>query len=189
MRGPSLKQTLCALCLAAGAAGMLSDTGVIRPAEAAEENVEAQLQEVEDELEIRRLLSRYGHHLDDRNLEAYAALFAENGEWIGGFGRAQTPAGILKMLRNADLSPNRSRDGGHASVHVMTNAIIDVDGDSATALSKFTVLERGEDGAPRVRRVGHYRDKLVREDGVWKFQQRIVYGDIPSNNPMADEGE
>lgn len=162
---------------------------VAPPAHAAEDaELESRLVEAEDQLAIRRLFADYGYFLDDRDLRAYADLFAEEGEWVGGFGRAQTPDGIYRMLSDAELSPNHS-ESGHLSVHVVTNPRIDVDGDRASAWSKFTVIETAEDGSPRVRRVGHYRDRLVREEDGWKFLQRVVYGDIPANDPLTADGE
>lgn len=85
--------------------------------------------------------------------------------------------------------PPNHHEGGHRSVHVITNPRIDVDGDQATAWSRFVVINTAEDGSPQVWRVGHYRDRLVRENGSWKFLQRIVYGDIPANDPLANGGE
>jgi hypothetical protein len=52
-------------------------------------------------------------------------------------------------------------------------------GDTATAMSRWTMLVQGEDNRTRVGGSGRYGDKLVRENGQWKFQQRILYRDLP----------
>ena len=150
---------------------------------ATDSQIETRLAKVEAELAIIRLFADYGYFLDDRNLRAYAELFADDGEWIGGVGRAKGREEIFRMMSEADLSPNHS-ESGHLSVHVVTNPRINIEGDRAAAWSKFTVFEKAENGTPRVRRVGHYRDQLVREGDAWKFLQRIVYGDIPENDPL-----
>jgi SnoaL-like domain len=58
--------------------------------------------------EIRTLLLDYGRFLDSRDLAAYARLFAKDGEWVGGFGSAKSPAGIQAFMeKNLGTGPNR----------------------------------------------------------------------------------
>jgi hypothetical protein len=57
----------------------------------------------------------------------------------------------------------------------MSNFIIDVQGDRATASSKFVFYKL--DGSKPVAEVaGRYEDVLVRVGGVWKFQKRRALG-------------
>src|SRR5678816_3015052 len=82
----------------------------------------SRLQRLEDMEEIRALLLDYGRFLDARDLPAYSRLFAKDGEWVGGFGSAQGPAGILAFMeKNLGTGPNRSN-----SYHLLTNFVIDV---------------------------------------------------------------
>ncbi len=69
----------------------------------------------------------------------------------------------------------------------MTNEIIDVKGDQATAWSKWTYLSRNAENRPVPVIVGHYDDTLVRENGEWKFQKRVVWGEIPLRRAAAGE--
>ena len=52
------------------------------------------LRRLEDAAQIRQLNLEYRRHLDARDLDAYGRLFAEDGEWLGGTGYGQGPAGI-----------------------------------------------------------------------------------------------
>jgi len=143
----------------------------------------ARVQRLEDEEAIRNLLVEYGHDLDTQNLVGYSNLFAKDGTWTGGIGSAQGPAGILAMLQKAlakapPYDPNKVR-----SFHLMTNFYIHVDGNRATASSKWTFFARTPDNKLMPRLAGHYDDVFVREDGQWKFLSRVAPHDIPNPTP------
>jgi ketosteroid isomerase-like protein len=136
----------------------------------------ARLQRLEDIEEIRTLLLDYGRLLDSRDLAGYSKLFAKDGEWVGGFGSAKGPEGILAfMQKNMGTGPNRSN-----SFHILSNFEIEVKGDSATAWSRWTFVLPGADGKPVISQAGRYDDILVRENGHWKFKRRTASNDIPS---------
>ena len=63
---------------------------------------------------------------------------------------------------------------------------IDVRGDNATALTKWTFVTATADKHPQLLLSGHYVDTLVRERGAWKFQRRLAYGDIPQGEPKTN---
>jgi uncharacterized protein (TIGR02246 family) len=136
----------------------------------------ARLQRLEDTEAIRTLLLDYGRFLDARDLAAYSRLFAKDGEWVGGFGSAKGPADILVFMeKNLGTGPNRGN-----TYHILSNFIIDVKGDTATAWSRWTFITPGPDGKPVISQAGRYDDTLVREDGRWKFKRRVASNDIPA---------
>lgn len=136
----------------------------------------ARLQRLEDVEEIQRLLLDYGRFLDSRDLAAYSRLFAKDGEWVGGFGSARGPAGIQAFMeKNLGTGPNRGN-----TYHILSNFVIEVKGDSATAWSRWTFVTPGADGKPVISQSGRYDDTLVREDGRWKFKRRVASNDIPA---------
>ena len=138
--------------------------------------IAARLQRLEDMEEIRTLLLDYGRFLDSRDLSAYSKLFAREGEWVGGFGSAKGPAGILEfMQKNLGAGPNRTN-----TYHILSNFEIEVKGDSATAWSRWTFIIPGADGKPVISQAGRYDDLLLREDGRWKFKRRTASNDIPA---------
>ena len=63
--------------------------------------------------------------------------------------------------------------------HVLSNVHIDLNGDTATAKSRWTMLVMTDDNRARLGGTGTYCDKLVREKGEWKFQQRMIYCEMP----------
>jgi len=142
------------------------------------------LQILEDREAIRMLLNDYGRTLDERDFAAYAGLFTEDGEWIGGFGRVQGPAAIqAEMEKQIGKEPQVPGKSNH---HIFINESIEVEGDTAHALSKWIFMVTGEGNRPVPVYLGHYDDQLVRMDGVWKFKRRVVYADIPFDDPLSD---
>lgn len=150
--------------------------GTALHARAGGESVEDRLQKLEDIEEIRALLIDYGRALDKRDFTAYGKLFAKNGTWKGGMGSATGPEEIGKMVEAGfgRMDPAQYTD----SNHVMTSMDIDLDGDSATAWSRWLWVVIGDDNKPRVERAGYYEDILVRENGQWKFKERKATTEI-----------
>jgi hypothetical protein len=140
---------------------------------------------IEDREEIQRALLNYGRYLDARQLANYANLFAKDGEWVGGFGVVKTPKAIQEFMEK-NLGPGANSTHTY---HLLTNFMIDVKGDEATAWSRWAFVTpmagatSATEAKPNLAQGGHYEDKLVREDGKWKFKQRIAFADIPFNDP------
>ena len=136
---------------------------------------EARLQKLEDVAAIHTLLVRYGRTLDKRDFEAYGALFAQDGSWKGGMGTATGPDAIAKMVAAGfDRMAQRCTE----VLHAMTSFDVEVDGDTATAWSRWTWVVVGDSGKPQTERAGHYEDTLVRERGEWKFKSRQAFTEI-----------
>src|SRR5512146_1975202 len=136
----------------------------------------ARLRRLEDAEQIRRLTQRYRRHLDALDLTAYGRLFAADGEWLGGTGYGQSPAGITAML--TERLPARG-PGGPSASHLVTEPEVELDGDRAAGLATWSWVGRGDGLPPVLRLLGHYQDSYVREDGQWRFQRRIAHTDIP----------
>ena len=140
------------------------------------DTVEMRLQKLEDTEAIRSLLIDYGRALDKRDFRAYGALFARDGSWRGGMGAATSPTEIARMVEAGfeRMSPELYTN----SNHLMTSFDVDVNGDSATAWSRWTWVVVGADGKPQTERAGHYEDTLTRENGAWKFKSRQAVTEI-----------
>jgi uncharacterized protein (TIGR02246 family) len=137
--------------------------------------LQARIDQLEDQEQIRQLLTDYARHLDARDLKAYSALFAADGEWVGGFGSAKGPANIQAFMEKS-LGAGPNRDG---SYHVMSYFTITVNGDQATAFSRWTYVVPRENNTATLQG-SHYDDTFIRENGVWKFQRRVASSDTPA---------
>jgi uncharacterized protein (TIGR02246 family) len=151
---------------------------VQRPAEAADlESLAKRVQVLEDREAIRALILAYGQAHDHRDYKTFASLFATNGEWVGGLGSAKGPEAIFALM-DKTIGHN-PQPNGSGTFHVLTNDQIVIDGDLASATTKWIYITPGDDGAPRMVYLGHYDDKFIRENGVWKFLRREAPADIP----------
>src|ERR1700683_4466347 len=130
------------------------------------ESIEARLARLEDLEEIRALFATSRPHLDGKDFAAYAGLFASDGEFIAGENdtiRAKGPEAIFALVDG--MRGTLLTDRGGDDVHVAVNEVIELDGDRATATSTWVYLIRGEGDVAEVSKIGHYEDRLIREDG------------------------
>lgn len=140
--------------------------------------LEKRVQQLQDEKAIRAVVIRYGEYLDTRDYAGYASLFARDGVWTGGFGSVTGPAAIQEMLEK-NLGKPEPGFVNKANFHLMTTVVVDVDGDTAKARSRYTFFTASADNRPTVTLAGRYVDEFVREDGTWKIKRRTTHGVIP----------
>jgi hypothetical protein len=190
-RFSGLKATTVGAALAVGIGAAALGTGLVTVANAAEPaSLAARVQQIEDREAIQRLLMEYGRSLDNRDFATYSHLFASNGEWSGSFGSYRGPAAIQaameKTFANAKDIPKGS------NFHMMSNVIIDLQGDRATATSKwiFYTLDKSK---PEGLIAGRYDDVLIRENGAWKFLKRVAAAPVEKDStalqPAAPAGK
>ncbi len=149
------------------------------------ESVEVRLQRLEDREEIRQLLTDYGRCLDKRDFDSFTRLFAEKeGEWIGGMGKAKGRQAIGNLMENTIGHDPTGKIGG-PNYHLFTNEMIKVNGNEAWAVTKWMFVVQNSSKQPQPFYLGHYEDSLVREQDRWKFLKRVVYGDIPADDPLS----
>lgn len=170
-----------------GIAAVLISCIDLRPARAeqvgssGDDGLESRLKKLEDREEIRQLIIDYGRFLDGRDFHSFSELFAKTeGEWDGGFGKAKGSKAIRELMESTigkDTSMTQS-------CHLLTNETIHIDGDQATALTKWVFVIPGESNRPQPLLLGHYEDSLVRENGRWKFLRRVVHADIPTDDQI-----
>jgi uncharacterized protein (TIGR02246 family) len=144
------------------------------------ESTDARLQRLLDKEEIAGVLTEYGRSLDARDFATYSSLFASDGEWVGGFGTVKGPAAI-KALMEKTLGTGGNKSGNY---HLLSNFVITVNGDTATAWSRWTFVQPGERGAT-IAQAGRYEDQLVRENGAWKFKRRTAASDAGGRSRAA----
>ena len=152
--------------------------------EAMRNGMEIRLQQLEDREAIRQLLMDYGQSLDRRDFASFSQLFAErDGEWDGGMGKAKGPAEIRKLMETT--IGKRTENPGPPNFHIFTNETIRLNGDRADATTKWIFVIQGDAGRPQPVYLGHYEDSMIRENGRWKFQRRVVHTDIPGDEALS----
>ena len=148
---------------------------------AAEPSVQSRLQRLEDTESIRLLLDRYVDANESRDYTAYSQLFSRDGELVLSTTRLKGPAAIRDFLEKSFGGPaNASKGPQKGSSHVLTNIRIEVTGDTATSVCRWMLVTPGGEARPQIASKGRYQDRLVREDGRWKFRERSIVTDPSS---------
>jgi ketosteroid isomerase-like protein len=139
------------------------------------------MQEWLDKLAIRELLERYMRYNDDGSFDRIAELFDEDAVFQV-VGNIVEGRGAIRefFARGAATEPAPWTDEGELlkqpkSLHLCSNPVIDVDGDTATSELDFHVVRRNESGRAVTSLIGRYRDRLRRaEDGRWVITNRTA---------------
>jgi hypothetical protein len=120
---------------------------------------------VTDEGEIRALLARYWHYLDDRREHDWVDLFGDDVllEYDDTVARSRTELiAIASQLKNYS--------GGK---HLSSNELITIGGDEATAASDVMFVSPDERGTPTIRFYGRCNDTFRKTD-AWRFTSRRI---------------
>jgi len=137
-----------------------------------------------DRAEIENLAARYLFALDGRDADTYASTFTKDGILVYAAGELQGRDAIRDMVNSlraraeeaqkkdtSKLRPARGR-------HNITNLIVEVDGDKATAKSYWTsVNNNNPERRAQISAYGHYEDQLVKVDGKWLFSRREIFNE------------
>jgi SnoaL-like domain len=131
---------------------------------------------IEIEKACEQLVYAYGRALDLGDMSAAADFFAENGSMA----RPMTPDQVIQG-RETIRASLLTRPKTLLTKHLATNIMIKVESpDRATGLSYLTMIATtpAADAKPPYLSAGpiyfgEFRDRFVREQGVWKFQERL----------------
>ena len=161
-------------------------TAVVAPAEAQRRQprtsqVRPLLQELLDKAEIQELLAEYMRLLEARDWVRYAELFAKNGELH--FNQYHLVGSQVIRDTMMKIAPSDPKQPAPSAADLLTNVSIEVKGDVATGVSRWTGVTLGTDNRPVITRAGRYQDSFVRENNRWRFQKRVVLVDVTPAEP------
>jgi ketosteroid isomerase-like protein len=156
----------------------------------------AGLQALEDRLAIEQVWAKYAQALDTADPEAYASLFTPDA-YVEVDGKPyQGREAIQAMIRNirTRLGVDQAAPDSHGRRfgpirHLLSNLVVEVNGDHATSESYWTeVITNGKNAQgignpPSVLKMGRYEDELVKRNGKWLFSRRIITGDLEMPRP------
>ncbi|WP_182920323.1 nuclear transport factor 2 family protein [Nocardioides cavernaquae] len=120
---------------------------------------------VEDTLAIVSLSNAQMRSLDDHDVDAWVAAWVPDGTFIATYG---TFAGHAEIRAFIDGHIAAGKEDG--ARHLMTNYVVDGDGDRATITCAVTKLQ--VEKPPFIIASGIYRDVVVRTDEGWRFESR-----------------
>lgn len=136
---------------------------------------EDKVQMLLDRVEIEELFVRYYSGLGGGQHDWFGAFFVEGAELDVNGIVVHGRDGIAELYR--DVAADKPNLTGMFRM-LLTNLIIDVQGDSATAQMLWTqTLNDTFKGPPRLIEQGREYDWLVKQDGKWRIQRRVVIAD------------
>lgn len=151
-----------------------------------------------DRAAILDLQHRYVLAMDFFDAEGYAAVFTEDAVLDWARGEVKGRAAIREFmasgtydLRKMNFQPAKTPDGREwpSTVrHLVTNQVIEVNGNTARAISYWMNYANNADR----RKIewlsfGSWDDQFVKLDGKWYFKRHTIYNEANPNRFIADK--
>jgi len=132
---------------------------------------DALLRDVADRMQIADLMARYADMVDRRDWPKMDRIFA-----IEATIDFRASGGRLGPFREMLAWLDRALESWPMHLHMITNLIVDLDGDSASSSCYFhaTIGRESHEGAQyTVTPSGRYLDRLIRTSDGWRIVERV----------------
>ncbi len=154
------------------------------------------MQEAIDRVAIEDMVVEYYAHLGGGDASAFDDYFTEDAVFDVNGNIATGREEIEALYGSIGEDPSSASNQGGPFRMLLSNPVIEVDGDSATASFIWTgVGNPAIDAPPVLLEQGREFDRLVKVDGEWKFSHRVVIADsglpegqYPDYTPRRDFG-
>jgi hypothetical protein len=148
---------------------------VFAPASRATEEVNAKT--LVDRLQIEDLITRYYNNFGRENAENFADFYADDAELILGERHFKGRDGIMQAYGRAPGQEPRPRPTRYSFIVEVSNSLVVVHGETATAQLVYTEYEIEKQGdAPKVTRQGKEYSTFARVNGHWRYKTRQIVG-------------
>jgi ketosteroid isomerase-like protein len=135
---------------------------------------------LEDRIEIRDLVERYGDAVTRRDWAAMADCYVEDATF-----HELPPVEVRMSGRDEIVSRTREiLERTKCMVMMMHSCIIDRDGDTMRARTLLHEFGRTLDDSADIILYGFYEDEVVRQGDRWRFRKRVfgpVHTQLPAN--------
>jgi ketosteroid isomerase-like protein len=118
---------------------------------------------VSDEDAIRRTIAQYCQLCDDGRFDEWADLYTDDATFSV-MGMTYTGRADVKAFIEKGQAPERR------GKHLCFNSIIDIDGDSARAITDYVFIDKQH----AITSAGRYHDRLIRQPDRWRFAERRI---------------
>jgi ketosteroid isomerase-like protein len=132
--------------------------------------------------EAQQVIVRVARCSDRSDVAALVANFTQDAVMEAGGRRVEGQKALFEFFGGANAAPSETE----RTKHVVTNTLVEADGDALVTTSYWQVLRSWGPA-----NWGRYLDRLVREDGEWRIAQRtvVVDGNIPRPAPPEQKAE
>lgn len=178
-KAAACRSVICLMAvLAVGVAGLLPHRAALAATPGSDS---LRMQRLEARQEIEELFAQYGASLDRRDFDAFGRLFTEDAVYGAGPTPTHGRTAIQSQLQQT-ITANPSHLPG-PDFHLFFNPSIhvDVDGERATAhsMGAYLIPDEHSPGGWKLIFLVSYDDTLVRQNGHWLFQQRLLHAAAP----------
>lgn len=137
------------------------------------------MQNMLDHMQIQDLLTRYYADLSQGKAHALSDYYTDDAVLHVDDKTARGPAEIARLYQGAAPSSNNRPAASHRRIHeLLTNPVIDIHGNTATAHVIWTgVMDQGIGKLPYIFEQGREDDVLVKQDGKWRIKSRTIKAD------------
>jgi hypothetical protein len=127
---------------------------------------------------IETLIMTYAERVDLGDFGGVADLF-DGATYRSALGDdVMVQEGRGAVLNTFETMVRKYDDGTPRTKHVTTNVMVEVDGDTATARSYYTVMQQTEVLALQPIICGRYHDAFAKQGGAWRFTDRLIFSDL-----------
>ena len=129
-----------------------------------------------DTIELNQLAFRYALAVDHCDTAAFIAVFLPDGRLRSYHPGSTTPFADLAGHEQLAAVPDTMRGMYRATAHMMTNHLVDVEGDAGSGQVLCTARHLVEEGGSSVSLnvMIRYLDRYVRRGGVWHIADREI---------------
>ena len=130
-----------------------------------------------DRLQIEDLITRYYNNFGRENAENFADFYADDAELILGDRHFKGRDGIMQAYGRAPGQEPRPRPTRYSFIVEVSNELVVVHGETATAQLVYTEYEIEKQGdAPKVTRQGKEYSTFAKVNGHWRYKTRQIVG-------------
>jgi hypothetical protein len=118
-------------------------------------------------MKIQEMIARWSEKDADKAAEGFAQLFTEDGVYISKRGESRGRDALRKNLEDR----TRLNPPDRETMHLFGLGVIEVDGDTATAVAPYVGYGRIGDSPWEIMSIGRFHTKLVRNGSGWLFTE------------------
>ena len=127
-----------------------------------------------DIVALEQLAYRYANAIDACDVDRFLAVFTRDARMHIYHPDAEEPFADLLGHEQLQIIPGRMRNMFAQTMHIMTNQLVDVDGDRATGTLLCTARHLTIDRDNSMNVMIRYIDCYERCDGAWKIADRQI---------------
>lgn len=139
-----------------------------------------------DVVELNQLAYRYAAGVDACDVGLFLSVFTPDGRLRSYHPGAETPFADLAGHDQLAAVPNAMRGMYGATTHMMTNHLVEVDGDIGSGQVLCTA--RHLEGATSINVIIRYVDRYAKEGGAWRIADRQIRFLWSERHEVTDSG-